>query len=393
MKSVMKTLSTALLLVVLGFSTSAQVQTPAPAAPAIAAPASAAELLQFETLSHDFGTIKEENGETQHVFKFTNKGKAAVLLTDVKASCGCTTPNWVKEKVMPGAQGFVIASYNPASRPGVFEKFVTVKAKFDDEKDERVTVITIKGNVTARPKTIADFYPQKIGNIRMSSNHAGMNQLFQGKSKSMVLKFYNDGTAPIALKSAKMPGAHITTDFAPKTLNPKDSIGVSFTFDSAKLNNEWGFVYYNVIVETDDVQEPNKTLFVSANLEEEFTPEQKSNAAGVKFDNGIQHDFGKVKAGDKLVYDFAFSNTGKSDLIIRKTQASCGCTVTAPEKKILKPGEKSNIKVTFDTTGKSGKDMKTVTVITNDPKQQTLYLTINAEIEAAPGTPTTGAAH
>jgi hypothetical protein len=92
----------------------------------------------------------------------------------------------------------------------------------------------------------------------------------------------------------------------------------------------------------------------------------------------------KIKAGEKVEYDFRLTNTGKKPLIIRKIKPSCGCTAAAPSKSELKSGESTTIHVTFDSTGRSGKDSKSITVITNDPRQPTINLVIHGEIEPAP---------
>ena len=49
--------------------------------------------------SHDFGTIKEANGNVSHTFIIKNTGEAPLVLTRVIASCGCTTPDWTKEPI------------------------------------------------------------------------------------------------------------------------------------------------------------------------------------------------------------------------------------------------------------------------------------------------------
>lgn len=346
-----------------------------------------AEMFKFETLAHDFGDIKEEAGDVSYAFKFKNDGKAALTVTDVKASCGCTTPNWTKDKILPGKEGFVAASYAPLYRPGAFEKFVTVKARFDNETEDRVVVLTIKGKVIPRPKTIADFFPNKLGNLRLTTNHIGMGRLVPGKSSTGKLGVYNEGTKPITLKSFAGP-AHITNTLKANTvLNPKDSVKFEVTFDGSKIQ-DWGFIYFMNTLATDDDADKDKVIYVSADIQEDFsklTADEKAKQAHIAFTQGIKHNFGTIKAGTSVIHDFAFTNTGKTDLIIRKTTASCGCTATHPEKSILKPGESSSIQVKYDSTGKNGKEQKTVTVITNDPDQQTLYLTIEADVTPASG--------
>ena len=61
-----------------------------------------------------------------HEFVFTNNGNQPLVLTAVKASCGCTTPSWTKEPVLPGQSGHIKASYNSKNRPGRFHKSITI---------------------------------------------------------------------------------------------------------------------------------------------------------------------------------------------------------------------------------------------------------------------------
>ncbi|MBL7876151.1 MAG: DUF1573 domain-containing protein [Cyclobacteriaceae bacterium] len=95
----------------------------------------------WDNTSHDFGKIKQGIPAT-HEFKFTNTGKTPLIITNVQASCGCTTPDWTKEPVMPGGQGFIKATYNAAS-PGAFNKTVTVTANIETG----FVQLTIRGEV------------------------------------------------------------------------------------------------------------------------------------------------------------------------------------------------------------------------------------------------------
>jgi hypothetical protein len=77
------------------------------------------------------------------------------------------------------------------------------------------------------------------------------------------------------------------------------------------------------------------------------------------------YDFGKIKEGEKVHYNFKFKNTGKSPLIITNATATCGCTIPEPPKDPIQPGAEGVIKVVFDSTGKSGMQDKVITVTSN----------------------------
>lgn len=85
----------------------------APAADPLAIPA-----------SHDFGIIRQGRPVTSDIF-FTNIGKEPLKIENIAASCGCTTPKWSTDPIMPGAKAYITVGYNAAAE-GQFEKSVTV---------------------------------------------------------------------------------------------------------------------------------------------------------------------------------------------------------------------------------------------------------------------------
>lgn len=114
----------------------------------------------------------------------------------------------------------------------------------------------------------------------------------------------------------------------------------------------------------------------------EVTPEN-AGVAMMEFEK-TSHDFGTINAGDKVATSFIFTNTGVKDLVIVKATGSCGCTVPEYTKTPVKPGEKGAIKVSFNSTGKSGKQHKTITIIANT-KKGTEVLDIEASINVKQG--------
>jgi hypothetical protein len=98
--------------------------------------------------------------------------------------------------------------------------------------------------------------------------------------------------------------------------------------------------------------------------------------AEIKFDK-LTHDFGTFSESSPVVtYTFTYTNVGESPLIINQAVASCGCTVPEYTKTPIKPGEKGQIKVTYNGTGKfPGHFKKSITVRTNGVVEMTrLYI-------------------
>jgi major membrane immunogen (membrane-anchored lipoprotein) len=93
----------------------------------------------------------------------------------------------------------------------------------------------------------------------------------------------------------------------------------------------------------------------------------------------MEHDFGKIVQGEKVKYDFKFTNVGKGNLIISSAAASCGCTVADFPKEPIPPGKYGKISVEFNSEGKSGYVEKTITVVTNC-EPNTIILKIKTDI-------------
>ena len=112
--------------------------------------------ISFTDTLHQFGRIQE--GEiVNYEFEFTNVGKEPLIIENVKASCGCTTPGWTKEPVMPGKKGMVSAQYNMA-REGNFTKTITVTTK-----DGETITLYIKGNAVPMKQGVDEAEGSIIG--------------------------------------------------------------------------------------------------------------------------------------------------------------------------------------------------------------------------------------
>ncbi len=93
-----------------------------------------------------------------------------------------------------------------------------------------------------------------------------------------------------------------------------------------------------------------------------------------------EHDFGKVVQGEKVAYTFTFTNEGSENVVLESVTTSCGCTVPKYDKKPVVPGGEGSLEVVFDTSGRQGKQTKTITVKSNASKPVVL-LRITAEVE------------
>ncbi len=333
--------------------------------------------LSFDKVVHDFGKIEEADGPVTCTFVFTNTGSIPLIINRVVASCGCTSPDWSKEPIVPGGKGYVKATYNPARRPGKFNKSVNVSSN----AEQRNLVLRIMGDVNPRPRTIEDDYPYLIGEMRFKSNHLAFLKVNQGQQKTILMEMVNVSDQPLSVTFDRVP-AHLTMKTIPDKINPNEKGVIEATYD-AEIKNDWGFVIDRVSVLLNEQAIKNNLLTVSATIEEDFTgftEEELKQAPSIQFETKT-FDFGKIEQKTSVTHEFQFTNTGKSDLILRKISSSCGCTAVVPKEKVIPPGETSSIKATFNAGTRRGKQNKSITVITNDPKNSQVILRVTGDVE------------
>lgn len=102
------------------------------------------EVLQLKETQFDFGKIPQGKPVT-HIFEVINNGKTPLVLENVQASCGCTTPEWSRQPIEPGASKQITVGYNSASE-GPFEKSITIFYNKGQMKN-----LMIRGNVWKTP--------------------------------------------------------------------------------------------------------------------------------------------------------------------------------------------------------------------------------------------------
>ena len=153
------------------------------------------EVRWLET-KYDFGLMKEAAGPKTGQARFVNTGSEAVNVLDAKPSCGCTGATYPQDPVMPGDTAVITFTYDPAGRPGRFDK--TIKVRFDNGRRE---VIRIVGNVLGTPESLAQFYPVEAGSLRLSDSKLIAGTVTMGKSPSLFVNAYNTLNDSVRVKA------------------------------------------------------------------------------------------------------------------------------------------------------------------------------------------------
>jgi hypothetical protein len=338
--------------------------------------------MKLSVSEHDFGTFKEEAGRQTYDFVVSNAGNTPLVIQNVVASCGCTTPEWTKEPIQPGSKGKVTAIYDPTGRPaGQFSKTLSVYTN----SDPNIVVLTIKGEVIEREKTVEELFtfPVDTNRIRFESNHLAFTNVKKTEKKIRVMPLINTSNKPIKVEFDQL-SPYLTLKTNPEILKPGQKGIVEGTYDATK-NGAWGNTTDMIKIKVNGVTLENVYYYVSANLVEDFsamTKEQLENAPVFQLAT-TTIDLGKIPGSTPNDVEFKFTNAGKSDLFLRQVRSSCGCTAVqqGPPNVGIKPGQSSSIKATFNSGSYSGKVTKAIYVYTNDPKNSEVVLMLNADVQ------------
>lgn len=110
---------------------------------------------KFETMEHDFGTINQGD-KVSYTYKVTNAGTGDLVISNAKASCGCTVPDYTKDPIKPGATGEIQVTFDSAGKSGDVTKKVTITMNTEKETEElsfKANIVAKGGGIGVTPKT------------------------------------------------------------------------------------------------------------------------------------------------------------------------------------------------------------------------------------------------
>ncbi|MCU0357114.1 MAG: DUF1573 domain-containing protein [Cyclobacteriaceae bacterium] len=334
--------------------------------------------LKFREEVYDFGNVIEEDGPVSHEFVFTNAGSKPAQIITVKPSCGCTTPGWSKEPVMPGNKGTIKAQFDPKGRPGFFSKSLTVTV----EGESQPMMLQIKGTVISRDKFSSAEFQAASGNWRMRSLSFNLGKVYR-KDEFMTREYevVNAGTKPVMYLTKSDVPSHIRVSMDPVTIpaGGKSMLRISY---NGKMKDQYGFQSDKIVLYTDDESQPQKTFTVYATLEdyfEELKPEELARAPMLR--TAAQSiDFGSMRQNQQATRELTITNSGRSTLEIRSVIGNCTCVEATISKTELKPGESASMTVIFNPQDRKGTQNKSVTIYSNDPRNPVQRVNITAVV-------------
>lgn len=339
-------------------------------------------VIVFESKEHNFGKIKEEDGRVSHEFVFTNQGNEPLVINKVQASCGCTTPSWTKTPLEPGEKGSITVIYNPAGRPGMFSKSVSVQSNSTTERERLI----IKGEVETKAvsSTAArETLPVVMGGIRLGAHSVHFNNIEKGTVKEQSLKVKNTSDENIKISFLNVP-SYISASFPNNVLAPNTESELKFTFDSKKCT-KWGPLSDEIYLVLNNKKELSDTykITLTSNIVEDFskmTVEQKRNAPILEISERTLK-LGVQNAAAKTEGTFLIKNVGEKALEIRSVINTNKEFSFKQEQLSIRGGKTAKLKFNLSPDLKPGKYKRAITLQTNDPENTYVVLSIEWEIK------------
>ncbi|MCQ2334457.1 MAG: DUF1573 domain-containing protein [Paludibacteraceae bacterium] len=341
-------------------------------------------VITFTRMEHDFGKINEADGRVSTVFEFKNEGMEPLVLSNVKASCGCTTPTWTKTPIEPGQTGAITVTYNPNGRPGRFQKTVTITSN----ATEPTKKVIIKGEVIPKAAQPVNKYPVKMGDLSLAKKEVKFGNVLKGKDGKASIEYANLTDHNITISALVKENDPIEAVISLPAIEKGKSGQIDFLFDTQhnKLYGQQEYTVY-IVIDGQVKKDADHEIKLSANVEEDFsvlTPEELQNAPILEVERMI--DLGTIVPGKKVKKSFNVKNAGLNSLEIRRLYNPSSDTFFAKVNKTsIKNGKTAAITIECDgkkqgVAMKPGEYRRNITLITNDPKTPKMNVTISWKI-------------
>lgn len=327
----------------------------------------------------DLGTLLEEQGKQSVVFEFTLSQGSSFFIQEVAPDCGCTTVAFSKDTLQIGQSGKIQVDFDPSSAAGFFSKLVVVRGGQGQVQDS----LYIEGIALPYPANLDRNYPVKLGFLGLRMKTINMGEVFDNEPKVKYLEFFNYSAASLEKKNfnSKSP-SYIQIEQVQGLVRSKERGLLKITYD-ASLRPELGSVSDKLAISWDKDPSAALAIDVLADLFDFFEPitkDQLDEVPQLYMEEKIVN-LGKISANAVVRKSVRLTNLGKKELEIRKVQGNCSCLTLELTKTVLAPGEKVDLTLVFDPTGRKGIDQRNIYLFTNDPVNPVQLLVVKSRIE------------
>ena len=344
-----------------------------------------ADVIRFDKKVHDFGDVLMAEGPVTCIFTFTNIGREPLVIHNVISSCGCTTPEWTREPVKPGATGTIQATFSNDQGPYPFDKTLTVYVGVGATSLDRPVVLRLRGVSHEKKKDLDELFTTHIGSLGLRKTETSIGYLDQGVVKSDQMQVANLSRSELTVATQTVsPGLSVTV--TPNPIPARSMARLTYVVNPAEMGQTaWGRQQFEATFLLNGKAYPDKmavTGVIKDNFEK-WTKEQIERA-GVPVVDRSYFEFGEVRKGSVVTASYSIRNKGKDPLVIHHVDGQGGAVAVQTKLPLtIKPGGKAEVKVKLDTGALeyTGEVIEVLTVISNAPSKPILNLFITGNVQ------------
>jgi len=342
------------------------------------------DVIRFDKKVHDFGDVLIVEGPVSCIFTFTNIGEQPIVIHNVISSCGCTTPEWTREPVRPGATGTIQVKFSNDQGPYPFEKTLTVYVGVGRSSLERPVVLRLRGVSHEQKKDLDEIFTTKIGPLGLRKVRTSIGYIDQGVVKSDQMQVANLSKSELKVETASLsPGLTVTV--VPNPIPARSMARLNYSVNPARMEKtSWGKQQYEATFRLNDRVYSDK-LTVTGVIKDNFDKLSKNDVsqAGVPVIDRSYYEFGEVRKGTVVPASYTVRNKGKSPLVIHHVEGQGSAEILTKLPLTVKPGGKAEIKARLNTASveQAGEVIEVLTVITNAPSKPILNLFITGNVK------------
>lgn len=341
---------------------------------------------QFDKTEHDFGQFNEGDGPVTTIFTFTNSGTAPILLNNVQASCGCTTPQWPREPIEPGKTGEIAVTFNPSGRPGRFQKSITIQSNATTNPYR----LYIRGYVLPKLASLTDVYKNKIGLLSVKNNSVDFGMVKKNISPAPLqqIEYANHSNTPLTIvpQIAGDDSGYllVSTTHDTKPVGVKE-VGTFNVLLNPQKCNLWGPVEtdFLVIVNGDTARDASRKIKVSFEIVDDVENMSLQDRMSAPIIEVVPElDLGTVTVGQKMKHEISYKNKGVRPLEIRRIICDDALFTIPMPKKNVAAGKTGVLTLNYlGANQEAGKYSRLLTLYTNDPDNAKITINVSWEVK------------
>ncbi len=270
----------------------------------------------------DFGKIKEDERPV-HIFTIKNTGREELIISRVRASCGCTATMLSSDNIKPGQSAELKATFNPTGFNGIVKKDIHIESNDPQLPNTKVTII-------------AEVEPIPSPQAFFSNSQWDLGLISQGDLPAFTFTIENKGELDLIIDKIDA-SEYIQYDTGmPLTILPGEKQEVTFIYDSTQ--HELGEVRESIRIYCNDPKRQAFSLRVDGYIKEKSAPAVSISPVGISFN--LVND-----SETETIGKFILENSGEEGIKITSIKTSADYLIPLVSEIVLNSGEKENLQV------------------------------------------------